>query len=47
LPRAGGRGNFVIERDDGSEASASSEVPLSETPTLRGTILQAASEPRI
>jgi hypothetical protein len=57
LPRAGGRSivclggtssAFTAEQvvDGGSEASASSEVPLSETPTPRGTILPAASEPR-
>jgi hypothetical protein len=39
---------FTAEQvvDGGSEASASSEVPLSETPTPPGTILPAASEPR-
>jgi hypothetical protein len=33
--------------NDSSEASASSGVPLSETPTSRGAILPFASEPRI
>jgi len=34
-------------KDDGSETSASSGVPLSETPKPRGTIMSAASGPRI